>query len=163
MASKGGQQAPNFKVPAPANGARTDMSGQQGVKVPTGLGYGQGGELRQLQQQVPLPAVAPSSGPSSSSPPTQAPGPQPSSDPTGDIINLISSHPTDVPNDTLAPQEQVTATQSLAFKVDALRYLSSLPWAGPEITTLFKQAQSDLRQAASTPPPATPQAPQGTA
>lgn len=68
MAGRGGYQAPARPAAASAPGAlsrRTDGSPwhpNQPVRTPTGMAYGEAGELRNLQQQAPLsngPAPAP--------------------------------------------------------------------------------------------------------
>lgn len=89
---------------------------------------------------------APATGPQSPPGPPGA-GAQPE-DPRA-ILQAVSGHPTDFPQSPLAPQATQPTSQSLAFKVDALRRLSSMPWAGPEITTMLKQATNEWQQQAA--------------
>lgn len=131
----------------------------QGVFAPTAaddpsLQYGDATRLASAQASVPLPSASiPPAPPSAAPAPAAAPAapaaraaaPQPGMTPQ-DLLAMLSGHPTEFPNSPLAPPS-APPTTSLSFKIDALRYLSTLPFAGPEIQTLLKRAQVEYDQA----------------
>lgn len=166
----GGVRAPDRRPRPPAGPGkqtqRTDLSKvtpgglpAQGVYAPNvadspDLQYGDASRLSKAQTSVPLPSasVPPAPGPEAPagsgggrSAPAPAPGAQPGLTPQ-DILAMVSGHPTDYPNQSLAASP-APASGSLAFKIDALRYLSTLPFAGPEIQTLLSKAQIEYDQA----------------
>lgn len=110
MAGRGGYQAPARPAAASAPGAlsqRTDGSpwrASQAVRTPTGMAYGEAGELRNLQQQAPLsngPAPAPS-GPNANGSVSGSPQGGPSLE---DLMGMAT--PMGAP--TQRPDEPVTA------------------------------------------------------
>lgn len=114
--ANGGRKPQDFQQRTGGPGrfsARTDLSGNQPVRVPTGLPYGEAGKMRALQQTIALPE---SGGPGPAMPPTPNGGglaPAPPVDPAmaKDVLRAVSDSPME------RSKRQVTAeTAALALE-----------------------------------------------
>lgn len=110
------------------------------------LQYGDATRLERAQQAVPLPATGTSSGPGSTG--TAPPA-------SFDIEQLF--HQTQFPDEpvTAGADEVITPARALAYKVDHLRHLATLPYASEEVRQALRDAMAELHEAQSAVLPST--------
>lgn len=148
---------PDSRVPAggspPGRGSqRADLGPgmiTQPIRIATGQKYGSAKQQEQMQASRPLRDVSATPPPGPPQPPSTAPSPPPGRAPFGgggldpaQVLATVSAGPSS------RPAEPVTtgvggAPLGGGFKLDVLRHIATLPFAGPEITQLVAKAYQE--------------------
>lgn len=145
------RQEPDYRARVGGPGPmaeRTDMQGSQPIRVPTGLGYGEAGQIRAAQQSMRLPEqtqglVAPEAAAGS---PAGAMAPQ-AAQGAPDLLQLLA-HP------TLRPEEPVTMGAGIAPNIrqqslqDVIHGLEDLMHNSTTVPTSVMEIYQQLRQEA---------------
>lgn len=103
MADRKPHKAPDMVARVGGPGAlakRTDLQGNQPLRVPTGLPYGSAGQIRTLEQTVNLPQATPTPNPAVGAQGPNVSGGGGQMDPRA-LLSLVSGHGTDYPENPL--------------------------------------------------------------
>lgn len=161
MPDRAPHKAPDYRQRVAGPGAqsqRTDLAGNQPIRIPTGQPYGDAKRNEQLQQMTRLPQVeTPEVAPAGGAPPSSAAGGAPGMVPPdpGAILGLLSGHPTDYPEQPMVgpdPTPQIGEEDELRRMIR----LANRPGMPPQIRALgaLYEAVDRLRSQANAQTPA---------
>jgi hypothetical protein len=117
----------------------------QPQRIPTGQPYGSAKQVEQMQASRPLRDAAAQPTPGGGGPPG-LPVPNAAQGAFGgggldpaQVLATVSGHPTQRPGEPITAGVQ-TQPLGAGFKLDVLRHIATLPFAGPEIQQLVQKA-----------------------